>query len=316
MKTLTLILLLISINLLAQNDLGQRYLKLGNTYREADDFEKAEEYLSKGKKIVSSGSTWNNRYWSAVANEYFAYLYNDLSKNQKNINNKDYFKQLSMEYFNKAKNQYENLIKTNDGSQDAISEVIKNLNGLESKFNSNHDNSFNSERNSGKNSNKVLNFEKLKLKELPTGIGDNVENLSLAENKFKEFPPGLSKFKNLKYLNLSENKIKSISPDIEQLKNLKWLDLSDNKIKKLPENLCNLTGLERLDLMNNNLKEIPACLCQMTNLKILNLKDNKLEYPQIVNIIKCLPNTNILIDEYELVKEKNDEVETAIPNEK
>ena len=56
MKTLTLILLLISINLLAQNDLGQRYLKLGNTYREADDFEKAEEYLSKGKKIVSSGS--------------------------------------------------------------------------------------------------------------------------------------------------------------------------------------------------------------------------------------------------------------------
>ncbi len=316
MKTLTLILLLISINLLAQNDLGQRYLKLGNTYREADDFEKAEEYLSKGKKIVSSGSTWNNRYWSAVANEYFAYLYNDLSKNQKNINNKDYFKQLSMEYFNKAKSQYENLIKINDGSQDAISEVMKNLNGLESKFNSNHDNSFNSERNSGKNSNKVLNFEKLKLKELPKGIGDNVENLSLAENKFKEFPPGLSKFKNLKYLNLSENKIKSISPDIEQLKNLKWLDLSDNKIKKLPENLCNLTGLERLDLMNNNLKEIPACLCQMTNLKILNLKDNKLEYPQIVNIIKCLPNTNILIDEYELVKEKNDEVETAIPNEK
>lgn len=306
MKILIITILLSFSTYAASTDLGIRYLKLGNTYREANEFNKAEEFLNKGKNLVSVGFKWENKYWTAVADEYFAYLYNDLSKMQNDENNKNYFKQLSFEYFNKAKSQYENLVTIKDGSQDAISEVMKNLDGLNKKFNSTY------EQKANQISNNVLNYEKLKLRELPIGIGDNVENLTLAENKFREFPPGLSNFKNLQYLNLSENKIKSISPDLEQLTNLKWLDLSNNKIKELPINLCNLQNLEELNLMNNNLKELPACLCQMSNLKILNLKNNKLPYPQIANLIKCLPNTNIFIDEYKLVDEEDD---IALPSE-
>lgn len=305
MKLIFIILFTLNITY-ANTDLGIRYLKLGNTYREANEFNKAEEYLNKGKNIVSVGYKWDNKYWTAVADEYFAYLYFDLSLIQNDDNNKNYFKQLSLEYFNKAKSQYEKLVKIEDGSQDAISEVMKNLEGLEKKFNS----SF--ERKANQLSNNVLNYEKLKLRELPIGIGKNVENLTLAENKFREFPPGLSSFTNLEYLNLSDNKIKSISPDIEQITKLKWLDLSNNKIKDLPIELCNLTNLEELNLMNNNLKDLPACLCQMSNLKILNLKNNKLPYPQIANLIKCLPNTNIFIDEYKLVDDKE---ELALPSE-
>lgn len=307
MKLLLLILIAYSTTF-ANLDLGVRYLKLANTYREANEFNKAEEFLDKGKKLVNVGYKWENKYWTAVADEYYAYLYNDLSKIQNDESNRNYFKQLSIEHFNKAKNEYNKLVKMDDGSQEALTEIIENVKSLDKKFSSVGKNS----KNSYNNLENVLNYDRLKLRELPVGISENAENLSLSENKFREFPPGLSRFSNLQYLNLSDNNIKSISQDIEQLRNLKWLDLSDNKLKELPVNICNLQNLEELDLMNNKLKSLPASICQMQNLKILNLKNNDLPYQEIANLIKCLPNTNIFLDEYKLVDKKK---ETAIPSE-
>lgn len=298
-----LILILLSLNITFANiDLGVRYLKLANTYREANEFNKAEEYLNKGKDLVSIGNKWKNKYWTAVADEYYAYLYFDLSKVQNNNDNKDYFEQLSLEHFQKAKNEYSKLVKQKDGSQEALSEILGNIKNIDKKFNEN----FKSKAGVVGGLENVLNYDRLKLRELPVGIGESVVNLSLSENKFREFPPGLSRFSKLEYLNLSDNNIKTISADIEQLQNLKWLDLSKNKLKELPINICNLINLEELNLMDNKLKELPSCLCQMQNLKILNLKNNKLPYQEIANLIKCLPNTNIYLDEYKLVDEDKD----------
>lgn len=296
------IILFISVfsitQLIAVPEIGIRYLKLGNTYREAGDYEKAEEYLNKGRKLFDGKAGWSYKYWTAVADEYLGYLYLSLSRNQSNNDNKEYFKQLALEHFNRALASYNKLIKQKDGSQIPLEELMSSIDIISKQRASLGRTAF--------TGGDVLNYERLKLREIPIGIPESVKNLSLAENKFSDFPSGIVRFSSMEYLNLSNNKIKSISPDVEQLSNLTWLDLSGNKIKDLPETFCNMSSLEELDLSNNKLKTIPACLCELTNLKILNLKGNKLPYSEIANLIKCLPNTNIFIDEYERVDENND----------
>ncbi len=300
MKMIILLILVTQV-MFANLDLGVRYLKLANTYREANEMNKSEEFLNKGKSLVSIGNKWENKYWTAVADEYYAYLYLDLSKSQNDKSNKEYFLNLAIEHLNKAKNEYQKLISLKDGSQEALNEIVANINNLDKIFPDNIT------RNSRINSDNILNYDRLKLKELPVGLSEDVENLTLSENKFREFPPGLSRFKKLEYLNLSDNSIRSISPDIEQLTNLKWLDLSNNRLTQIPENLCNLQKLEELNLMNNKFKKLPSCICQMQNLKIINLKNNSLPYQEIANLIKCLPNANIYLDEYKLVNKNNSE---------
>lgn len=300
MKIIILLLLTTQI-MLANLDLGVRYLKLANTYREANEMNKSEEFLNKGKSLVSIGNKWENKYWTAVADEYYAYLYLDLSKSQNDKSNKDYFLNLAIEHLNKAKSEYQKLISLKDGSQEAINEIVANINNLDKIFPNNI-------TSQGRlNSDNVLNYDRLKLRELPVGLSEDVVNLTLSENKFREFPPGLSRFNKLEYLNLSDNSIRSISPDIEQLNNLKWLDLSNNRLTQIPENLCNLQKLEELNLMNNKFKKLPSCICQMQNLKIINLKNNSLPYQEIANLIKCLPNANIYLDEYKLVDKNKSE---------
>lgn len=300
MKMIILLILVTQV-MFANLDLGVRYLKLANTYREANEMNKSEEFLNKGKSLVSIGNKWENKYWTAVADEYYAYLYLDLSKSQNDKSNKEYFLNLAIEHLNKAKNEYQKLISLKDGSQEALNEIVANINNLDKIFPDNIT------RNSRINSDNILNYDRLKLRELPVGLSEDVENLTLSENKFREFPPGLSRFKKLEYLNLSDNSIRSISPDIEQLTNLKWLDLSNNRLTQIPENLCNLQKLEELNLMNNKFKKLPSCICQMQNLKIINLKNNSLPYQEIANLIKCLPNANIYLDEYKLVNKNNSE---------
>lgn len=290
MFRLLFIIALLNISAESGVDLGIRWLKLGNTYREAREFNKAEELLKKGRDILKNGSTWKHKYWTTVSDEYLGLLYNSVSRSHGEQSSREYFKQLALEHLTRAVSSYKNLIKIKDGSPYPLEEIIKNLDALESMI-------------PGKAiaSSNVLNYEKLKLRDIPRGIPSNVVNLSLAENKFSSFPSGLTNYKSLKYLNLSDNKIRDVGPDIEQITSLIWLDLSDNKLADLPDQLCNLYKLEYLDLSNNKLKKLPACICQMENLKILNLKNNKLPYSEIANIVKCLPNTNIFIDEYKLI---------------
>lgn len=70
---ITIFILLASCNLNAQNlAVAQRWIKAGNSLREAHQYEQSENYLSKGFKAVAQ---LNNRYWKAVAAEYLGLLY-------------------------------------------------------------------------------------------------------------------------------------------------------------------------------------------------------------------------------------------------
>jgi Leucine-rich repeat (LRR) protein len=265
----------------AGSELGARYLKLGNTYREARQYEKAADYLNKGKAAVEADGSWKGRYWTAVAYEFYGYLFRDIGMSEESI-----------EYLKNAKNQYQQIISMTDGSPVAVESAINSMKALSDQLYSLENSAI-----AGLPTD-VLNYDNQKLKQIPASIPDDVKNISLADNRFTMFPAGLLRFKGLHYINLAGNRIKSIPSNIDDLQELHSLDLSGNRLKDIPPSFGNMKNLRELDLSDNRLKDIPPTLCSMTELKVLNLKNNKIPFEKITNIIKCLPNTNVLFDEY------------------
>ena len=94
-------------------ELSQRFLKLGNTYREAQNFDKANYNLTKG---INLAKKYKQKYWIAVGYEYQGYLQRDLGQIDE-----------AKELFLKAKSYYDQVIRQSDGSQNAIIEAINSL---------------------------------------------------------------------------------------------------------------------------------------------------------------------------------------------
>lgn len=65
------------VNAQSMPDAYLRYIKAGNTLREANQFERAETFLKRG---LDEAKAKNQKYWEAVANEYLALLYRDTSR--------------------------------------------------------------------------------------------------------------------------------------------------------------------------------------------------------------------------------------------
>ncbi len=99
-----------------QFEIGKRYLKLGNTYREGSNFEFAKRYLEKGLNIVKR----YGGYWEAVGYEFIGHYYRDIKKPKR-----------ALYFLLKAKSIYGKIIKQEDGSQVAIEESINLINGNE-----------------------------------------------------------------------------------------------------------------------------------------------------------------------------------------
>jgi Leucine-rich repeat (LRR) protein len=277
------------------NGLAIRNLKLANSYREGKNYDKALKLLNSSIAKFENKSDWNSKYWLATTYEYLGYVNRDIKKmDEARVN------------FEKALKIYRALIKQKDGSQWALDDIIKNIeNAIDSidPFSGNI---------KGAN---VVNYDNLKLKELPQDIPKNATNISFADNKFKEFPAGLSNYKNIRYLSLKNNKLTGINESLYDLKNLTWLDLSKNKIKKVNPGFRKLTNLKVLDLSNNKLKDIPLDIIHIQNLKVLNLKGNKIPFDKIKNLIKSMPNTNIMHDIYVLQPEEEEEEVPELQNE-
>lgn len=243
----------------SNTEAASRYLKLSSTYIMNCNFDEAAKYIKKAEtKLQSSRSTsWDTRYWEAVAKEYRGYLSLCID-----------MEDAARDNFNQAKRIYKQLVTMKGGSQEAIDEVLRSLDKIENNLN-----------NSnfvipGISNRKILNLDNQKIKDNFSFIPKGIQNLSLANNRIKNIY-GLIDKNELQYLNLSENRIKELPLNIDELNKLEWLDLSNNRLKDLPPSVCN-----------------------MSNLKLLNLKNNRLPIEDITNLIKCLPNTNILYDEY------------------
>jgi hypothetical protein len=97
-------------------ELGKKFLKLGMTYVQGHNYEKAYEWLTKGYDIVKKK---RDIYWIAVANEYLAYYYRDIGEIEK-----------AKELLEKAKSLYKPIIMQSDGSPNAIDEVLASINNL------------------------------------------------------------------------------------------------------------------------------------------------------------------------------------------
>lgn len=269
---ITLIIITSSLILSAESntDLASRYLKLSMTYMLNGNISEAGNFIKKAENILDKA---NQNDWNSKYWQSVAYEYRGYMNLYLGM------KDIAMQNFDKAKTSYKKLLSMKGGSQDALKLIDESLKTLDKIV-------FANDIFTGIKNLKIMNLDNQKIKDNFSIIPGGIENLSL-----------------------SNNRIKNIYGLIEKT-NLTHLNLSDNRIKELPINIDKLSKLEWLDLSNNRIKDLPASICNLKNLKVLNLKNNRLPIEDITNLIKCLPNTNILYDEYILKDDENsDEID-------
>ncbi len=100
---------------LGARDLGVRYLKLGNTYRETRNYDLAQLYVKKGLEMVRNR---NSRYWEAVGYEYLGLVYRDMGE-----------RSLALEYLRTAESIFREILvpRTGERSDMALRQVIDDI---------------------------------------------------------------------------------------------------------------------------------------------------------------------------------------------
>jgi tetratricopeptide (TPR) repeat protein len=100
---------------LGTRDLGIRYLKLGNTYRETRSYDLAQLYVKKGLDMVRNRGS---RYWEAAGYEYLGLIYRDMGE-----------RDLALEYLRVAQSIFAGILNPRDGtgSDDALKLVIADI---------------------------------------------------------------------------------------------------------------------------------------------------------------------------------------------
>ena len=292
------VLLFGAIGSIFANEQAVKFIKLGNSYREAKDFETAEMYINKGDKLINN----KDKYWKAYAAESKGLLFSDKYLIETNKDKKAEYKKMALTNLKNAKDLYEVSIRMNKGSNDAVGTMIKNIENNLLKIENNTNSPLPIV---------TLNFDRQKLKELPK-IEKNVTNVSATNNSLKQIPQQLVDAPNITYLNLQANKITLLPDYIREFKQLEYLNLANNKLKEVSDNVSGLENLRILDLSNNKLKKLPLSICNLKNLQVLNLRGNKLSFEEVKNLLMCLKNTNILIDKFEKQAETGEELEEEV----
>ncbi len=248
------------------------------------DKDNAKKYPKTKAQIVEK---FNDIYWEAVAEEvmgyYFLCVENDFEQAIKRLN--------------KAKLLYDKVAKTKNGGAETLGAIIYKIqhgnadqilktpcfdakgDGISNK--SDEISSKGDEISNKSDGNLILNLSNQKLKELPN-VDKRVKNLILSYNRFRKFPEKLCDFKDLEVLDLSNNRLRNLPESVAKLKNLRFLNLENNKIRKLPLSLGKLKKLEYLNLKGND----------------------KIPIEQIINLVRELPNANIVFGEYKTVPRK------------
>lgn len=97
------------------SELGLRYLKLANSYREARNVDMAQYYARRGFDLVRGRGS---RYWEAVANEYLGLIYRDIG---------DYA--TALEYLRRAESTYRTVISPlrTESSVNAVQRIMSDV---------------------------------------------------------------------------------------------------------------------------------------------------------------------------------------------
>jgi len=96
-------------------NLGVRYLKLANTYREARNYDLAQAYAKKGLEMVRNQGS---RYWEGTGYEYLGLIYRDLGE-----------RDVALEYLRVAQTIFAGILNPNnpEGSHQALKMVIADI---------------------------------------------------------------------------------------------------------------------------------------------------------------------------------------------
>lgn len=264
-------------------DEAKRLLKLANTYISAGNFEKVNQNLNKAKEIIAHYNNWEGKYWEAVADETLGNLYL-----------KDGAVPLAQLSYEIALKKYKKLLKSNQGSVEAMDELLKKIGGVEQSI-----------FDSGNNNSKVISLDHTKKAVENLQLPTSTESFSCNDCKLKEFPYNTLQSPKIKTLVLSNNRIKEFT--VQKNNNLEYLDLSNNRLKEINGDLKDLSKLKYLDLSGNSLKTIPVGLTELKGLKVLKLSGNKIPFSLIKNLIQSLPNTLIIHDNYILEEPESEE---------
>lgn len=276
-------------NLLCQTglELGKRYLKLGNSYREAGDLKLAFDYLDKGSSIA-----YNNRdnYWIGVANEFFGYYYRDLAKQTGNM---DYLR-TAQNYLDMAFLSYDKVVKQRDGSPVAVN-MLKN--SIREQMNNGFNNN---EKDITKNS--LQSTKKPDLSENKTNssfipdtdcpeISNYVVYVSLKEANAEP--------EKVEILDLTGQEFIDFPMDILRYSNLKELILTNLGLTDLPEALGGLQYLQRLNLDGNDLTRLPVSLKNLKCLKTIFIRGNFIDCDYLLSLQRNLKDLQIVTDREE-----------------
>ena len=302
-----------------RNELGKRYLKLGNTYRESKDYANALKYLQMGQDIFNRQRNTNEMYWYAVSQEYLGYYYRDLNQ----LDN-------ARALLSDAKRIFTEIIVQVDGSQFAINENVANKNMVQAKSSQNlkqtcpdfinRIDDFPFELNEIKsrirtprniksdskhlpsrvqtprvNINIVVNFSNRNLTDFPGNFtGNQIDNLIISYNLLQRFPERISSFLTLQVLDISHNQISQF-PYLNNLSRLRHLNFSNNQLTEIDASIGALRSLRYLNLSNNpNLNYISNEIFNLQNLDLLDISNTALPRYFIDDLMAKLPNTNII----------------------
>ena len=116
--------------------------------------------------------------------------------------------------------------------------------------------------NASSSSLRVLDLRNNNLTHFPLGTLNGLENLeflSLDDNKISLIPEWMSNVTSLIHLSLANNKIASISEGgLTKLENLRFLDLHNNELRTLPAPLSHLSNLRTLIIWGNPIISLPS----------------------------------------------------------
>ncbi|MDW8219017.1 MAG: tetratricopeptide repeat protein [Bacteroidota bacterium] len=95
------------------SELGLRYLKLGNSYREVGNMDMAQYFVRRGLDLIRGRGS---RYWEAVGNEYLGLIYRDIGD-----------RIMALEYLYRAERLYKSVLgrPSVPNSIDAVQQIVR-----------------------------------------------------------------------------------------------------------------------------------------------------------------------------------------------
>lgn len=262
---------------------AKRLLKLANTNIWLENYDEASELVEEAQRIISKYSSWEAKYWDAVADETLGLIYYQLG-------NYD----LAEDKFTLAHNKYKNLIRSDfKGSQFKTVDLINKSREKGGKVS----------QQKSKENGKIVNISYSAVAGF-LNLPNDVFAFVAVESNINSFPGELYGKKDLKYIILKGNRLTNVV--LRDIPSLEFLDLSDNNLSNLQLDVASLPNLKYLDLSGNRLRTIPKEILSLKNLEYIDVSKNNIPFSEVANLIQNLPNTVVIYDQYVLPEEEEE----------